>query len=334
MITIHRKGAIGVASVFYAAFAICFSFALFSSEALAQAYPTKPVRIVVTSTPGSGGDIMARLIGGKLTESLGQQFIVDNRAGAGGRIGAETAAKAAPDGYTLMMMTATLTIVNAMYEDLKYNLVRDFLPVSLLGSIPFILVVNPSLPATSVKELVSLAKSRPGALKYGSGGSGSTFHLSAEIFKFMTGTDILHVPYKGGTPPLTNTMTGEVDLSFQPMSACLSMINSGKLRALGVTSAKRTSLMPDLPSIAEFVPGYEFIGWYALVAPAKTSPAILAKLNAEAVKAVNTSVVRERMISLGIEPRGSSQHDLALHISEQLEKMKEAVKVSGARPED
>jgi tripartite-type tricarboxylate transporter receptor subunit TctC len=330
---ILRKANTGMMSVFGVALALC-SFTYCSPDALAQAYPTKPIRIVVTSTAGAGGDIVARLVGAKLMEFVGQQVIVDNRAGAGGRIAAESVARSAPDGYTLMMMTATLTIVNAMYEKLNYNLVKDFEPINLLGTTPFVLVVNTAVPATSVKELVTLAKTRPGVLKYGSGGSGSTFHLSAEIFKFMTGTDIFHVPYKGGTPPLTNTLTGEVDMSIQPIAQALPMVKSGKLRALGVTSAKRTPLMPDLPSIAETVPGYEFIGFYGLVAPAKTLPAILSKLNSDLTKTMNTSAVRERITGLGIDALGTSQKDFASFITDQMERMKEAVKLSGARPED
>ncbi len=333
MVKMLRSMKVGMMSAFCAALTLC-SVTFCPPEALAQAYPTKPIRIIVTSTAGAGGDIVARLVGGKLTEFAGQQVIVDNRAGAGGRIAAELAARSAPDGYTLMMMTATLTIVNAMYDKLNYNLVNDFAPISLLGTTPFVLVVNPAVPATSVKELVALAKARPGALKYGSGGSGSTFHLSAEIFKHMTGTDILHVPYKGGTPPLTNTLSGEVDMSIQPIAQVLPMIKSGKLRALGVTSAKRTPLMPDLPAIAETVPGYEFVGFYGLVAPAKTPPAILSKLNADLIKTMNTSAVLERMKSLGIDARGTSPQDYASFITDQLEWMKEAVKVSGARPAD
>jgi tripartite-type tricarboxylate transporter receptor subunit TctC len=333
MIKMLRKMNVGIMGAFCAAVALC-SVTLCPQEAAAQAYPTKPIRIIVTSTAGAGGDIVARLVGAKLTEFVGQPIIADNRAGAGGRIAAEVAARSAPDGYTLMMMTATLTIVNGMYDKLNYDLVKDFAPISLLGTTPFVLVVNPAVPATSVKELVALAKARPGALKYGSGGSGSTFHLSAEIFKSMTGTDILHVPYKGGTPPLTNTLTGEVEMSIQPIAQALPMVKSGKLRALGVTSAKRTPLMPDLPAIAETVPGYEFIGFYGLVAPAKTPPAILSKLNDDLVKTMNTAAVRERMTGMGIDPLGTSQKDYASFITDQLEKMKEAVRLSGARPED
>jgi tripartite-type tricarboxylate transporter receptor subunit TctC len=310
------------------------SITIFSSDALAQTYPTKPIRIVVSSDPGSSPDTISRLLGGKLTEALGQQIIVDNRAGASSRIAAEVVARAAPDGYTLMMLTSAVTSATAMYKDLKYNIVKDFSPISLVGTTPAILVVNPSFPATSVKELLTLAKSRPGALKYGSGGYGSTSHLPAEIFKSMTGTDILHVPYKAAPAAWTSTMTGEVDMAFQPLTASLPMIKSGRLRALGVTSAKRTTLIPDLPSISESVPGFEFMMWQGLVAPAKTPPAILSKLNAEVIKALNTSVVREQMATLGNESHGTSQKDFALFINEQLEQMREAVKLSGARPEN
>ena len=333
MTKILRKVGIGVVSTFCAAL-VLGSITIFSPKALAQAYPTKPIRIVVASTPGSGPDIVARLLGGKLTEAWGQQVVVDDRAGASGRIAAETVARAASDGYTLLILTSQLSTVDAMYKDLKYNLIKDFSPISLFGTSTSVLVVNPSLPVTSVKELVTLAKSRAGALRYGSSGSGTSFHLVAELFKFMTGTDILHVPYKGATPPLTNTMNGEVDMTFSAIAQCLPLILSGKLRALGVSSAKRTTLASDLPSISESVPGFDFTSWYGLIAPVKTSPAILSKLNAEVVKALNTSEVRERMTSLGIESVGSSQKDFALFISAQLEKLRVAVKLSGAHPED
>jgi tripartite-type tricarboxylate transporter receptor subunit TctC len=333
MIKILRNANAGMVSACCATFALGL-ITLCPPEVSAQSYPTKPIRIIVTSTAGAGGDIVARLVGGKLTDFVGQQVIVDNRAGAGGRIAAEIAARSAPDGYTLMMMTATLTIVNAMYEKLNYDLVKDFAPISLLGTTPFVLVVNPAVPATTVKELVALAKARPGVIKYGSGGSGSTFHLSAEIFKHLTGTDILHVPYKGGTPPLTNTLSGEVEMSIQPIAQALPIIQSGKLRALGVTSLKRTPLMPDLPAIAETVPGYEFIGFYGLVAPAKTPAPVLARLNSDLLKTMNTPAIRERMTGLGIDALGTSPQEYAAFITDQLERMKVAVKVSGAQPSE
>lgn len=233
-----------------------------------------------------------------------------------------------------MLSTSQLAIVAGMYEDLKYDLAKDFAPISLVGTAPFILVINPSIPATSVKEFVALAKSKPGVLKFGTSGSGSPPHLSAELFRFMTGIELLHVPYKGSVPALTSTMSGEVDMSFHIIPACLPMIKSGKLRALGVSSAKRTPLAPDLPSISESVPGYEFIGWYGLVAPAKTPPPILATLNTEVTKALNSPAIRERMAGLGVEPLGSTPQSLGTYIRSQMEKMREAVKLSGAHPEN
>jgi tripartite-type tricarboxylate transporter receptor subunit TctC len=202
-----------------------------------------------------------------------------------------------------------------------------------VASTPFILAVNPSVPAASVKELVALAKSKPGQLRYGSGGSGSPPHLSAEMFRTMTGIDVLHVPYKGITPAMIDTVAGQVQFLISVIPAVLPTIRSGKLRPLGVTSARRSSLVPDLPTIAESVPGYEFIGWYSLVAPAKTPPAILAKINAETVKALKTAEFRERISALGAEPIGSTQKELADHLRVQQQKMRKAVKESGARPD-
>ena len=299
----------------------------------AQQYPTKPIRIIALSSPASGPDIMGRLIGQKFTEAWGQQVIVDTRPGATGIIGAEIASKAAPDGHTLVIVTAQAAIVSAMYEKLPYHLIRDFAPISLMASTPFLLVVHPALPAASVKELVALAKAKPGELRYGSGGSGSPPHLSAEIFKSMTGTDILHVPYKGITPALTDAVAGQVQIVISVIPAALATVKAGRVRALGVTSAKRTPLMPELPTIAETVPGYEFIGWYSFFAPAKTPPAVLAKLNAEVVKALRAPEFQERLIGLGAEPIGSTQKELAAFLPEQMEKMRDAVRASGARPD-
>ena len=297
----------------------------------AQQYPTKPIRIIALSSPASGPDIVGRLIGQKFTEAWGQQVIVDTRPGATGIIGAEIASKSAPDGHTLVIVTAQAAIVSAMYEKLPYHLIRDFAPISLMALTPFLLVVHPALPAASVKELVALAKAKPGELRYGSGGSGSPPHLSAEIFKSMTGTDILHVPYKGITPALTDTVAGQVQMVITVIPAALATVKAGRVRALGVTSAKRTPLMPELPTIAETVPGYEFIGWYSLFAPAKTPPAVLAKLNAEVVKALRTPEFQDRLTGLGAEPIGSTQRELAAFLPQQMEKMRNAVKASGAR---
>jgi len=302
-------------------------------DAVAQAYPARPIRIIALSSPASGPDIVGRLIGSKLTEAWGQQVIVDARPAATGIIGAEIASKAAPDGHTLLIVTAQAVIVSVMYEKLPYDLLKDFAPISLMASTPFLLVVHPSVAATSIRELIALAKSKPGQLLYGSGGSGSPPHLSAEIFKSMTGIDLVHVPFKGITPALMDTVGGQVQMVISVIPAVLPTVRAGRVRALGVTSAKRTPLVPDLPTIAETVPGYEFIGWYSLVAPAKTPPAILSKLNAEVVKALKTSEFQERLSNLGADPIGSTQKELAAYLPEQLEKMRKAVKDSGARPD-
>ncbi len=307
--------------------------ALLTPETVAQAYPTRPIRIIALSSPASGPDIVGRLIGNKLTEAWGQQVIVDTRPAATGIIGAEIASKATPDGHTLLIVTAQAVIVSVMYEKLPYDLLKDFAPISLMASTPFLLVVHPSVAAASIRELIALAKSKPGQLLYGSGGSGSPPHLSAEIFKSMTGIDLVHVPYKGITPALMDTVGGQVQMVISVIPAVLPTVRAGRVRALGVTSLKRTPLAPDLPTIAESVPGYEFIGWYSLVAPAKTPPAILSNLNAEVVKALKTSELQERLSNLGADPIGSTQRELAAYLPEQLEKMRKAVKDSGARPD-
>jgi tripartite-type tricarboxylate transporter receptor subunit TctC len=230
-------------------------------------------------------------------------------------------------------MSSALVVNSAVYTDLKFDLVKDFAPIGMLGTTPSILVVNPAVQATSVKELVALAQSKPGVLKFASSGSGSSTQLAAEVFRFMSGVNIMHVPYKGTTPALTATMSGEVDMQFPPMTTCVSLMKSGKLRGLGVTSPKRTTLVPDLPAIAETVPGYEFMLWQGLVAPARTPPAILARLNAEVNKALSTADVQEKMAAIGNEPLSSTQEDFAAYVSTQLEKMKEAVKLAGLHPE-
>jgi len=302
-------------------------------HANAQQYPARPIRIIALSSPASGPDIVGRLIGSKLTEAWGQQVIVDTRPAATGIIGAEIASKAAPDGHTLLIVTAQAVIVSVMYEKLPYDLLRDFVPISLIASTPFLLLVHPAVAATSVRELIALAKAKPGKLLYGSGGSGSPPHLAAEIFKSMTGTDFVHVPYKGITPALMDTVGGQVQMVISVIPAALPTVRAGRVRALGVTSAQRTPLVPDVPTIAETVPGYEFIGWYSLVAPARTPPAILARLNAEVVKAVKTSELGERLSNLGADPIGSTRQELAAYLPRELEKMRKAVKDSGARPD-
>ena len=324
---------ISVCSVLSVAVVFVMLAAAAVPDAVAQAYPSKPIRIIALSSPGSGPDIVGRLIGSRLTEAWGQQAIVDPRPAATGIVGAEIASKAAPDGHTVVIVTSQAVIVSVMYEKLPFNLIRDFAPITMVASTPFILAVHPAVPAASIQELVALARSKPGSLRYGSGGSGSPPHLSAEIFKSMTGTDMLHVPYKGVTPAMIDAVGGQVQMLISVIPAVLPTIRSGRLRALGVTSAKRTALVPDVPTIAETVPGYEFIGWYSLFAPANTPSGIINKLNAEIVKGLNTPEFRERFTALGAEPSSSTPQALAAYLREQTEKMRRAVRDSGARPD-
>jgi len=301
--------------------------------AAAVAYPARSIRIVVASAPGSGPDIVTRLIGRKLAETWQQQIIADNRTGAGGNVGAEIVAHAVPDGYTLLMATASQPIGAALYAKLNYDLTRDFVPVSLVASTPFVLVVNPAVPANSVVELIALAKAKPGFLRYGSGGSGTPPHLCAEILKSSAGLDIVHVPYKGVTPALTDLLGGQVQFVFSVVPSALPLIQTNKLRALGVTSAKRTSLAPELPTIAESLPGFEVIGWYGLLAPTGTPADVVARLNAAVIAALKNPELRERFVALGADPLGTTPQVFAQFIRTELSKWGKAVKDSGARVE-
>lgn len=315
-------------------FAFVFSLAFNSHAAnTADWRPIRPVRVVVMSTPSSGPDILARLLSTKLGEALGQSLVIDNRAGASGIIGAEIGAKAAPDGHTLTMATSQVVIVSVMFEKLPFDLLKDFAPISLLGSTPFIMVVNPSVPAKDIKEFIALLKSRPGELRYGSGGSGSPPHLAAETFKAMTGTAIQHVPYKGVSPALTDTISGQLQMTISVVPMIMPMIKAGKVRALGVTSQTRTPLAPDLPSISELLPGYEAIGWYGLLAPAKTPAPIIARFNTELVKAMKSPDIQEKMTGLGAEAKGTTAQEFAAHLLAETDKMRKAVKASGAKVE-
>ena len=294
-------------------------------------YPDKPIRVIALSSAGSGPDIVGRLIGAKLTEAWGQQVIVDPRPGASGIIGSEIAARAAPDGYTLVIVTSQAVIVSQMYDKLNYDLARDFEPITMIGSTPFILAVHPGLQAHSLKELIALVKTKPRQFRYGSGGAGSPPHLSFEILKSMTGMDVQHVPYKGITAAMTDTIAGQVHMLTSVIPAVLPSVRGGRLRALGVTSAQRSPLVPDIPAIAETVPGYEFIGWYSICAPAKTPPAIISKLHDQIVKIVGSPEMRERFSDIGIDTKTSTSKELASYIAVQMKKMREAIAISGAK---
>jgi tripartite-type tricarboxylate transporter receptor subunit TctC len=298
-------------------------------------YPAKPIRMIVPSSPGSGPDIMARAIGQALTESLGQPVVIDDRPGAGGIIGSEAAAKSPPDGYTLIMSNAGAHTVNAsLYAKLPYDPIRDFATVTLVAMAPNILIVPPTLPARSVKELIALAKAKPGELTFGSGGNGSTAHLSGELFKSMAGINIVHVPFKGSPGAVIAVIAGQISMAFPNIPPALPQVRSGKLKALAVTTAKRSVALPDLPTVAESgLPGYEATAWFGVLAPAATPLSIIAQLNAAIVKSLLTREMRERLIAEGTEPVGNTPEQFAQIVRNDIAKWAKVVKSSGARPD-
>ena len=307
------------------------------AQAAEMPFPQRPIRIVVTNTAGSGADVMTRVFADRLGAALGQQIVIDNRAGASGNIGAEIVSHAAPDGYTLLMITSQQANAAALVQNprkaLGYDLVADFAPISLIASTPLMLVVNASLPVNNIRELIAHAKARPGSINYGTPGTGTASHLATELFRSMSGIEIVHVPYKGTPQALTDTMAGQLQLAVLVATAVIPSLKGGKLRALGVTSAKRTQIAPELPAIAETVPGYEWTGWYGLAAPVGTPRAIIERLNAEQLRLLKDAAFRERIGELGADPLGSSAAEYAEHIRRQIEMMRRAVKVSGLRVE-
>jgi tripartite-type tricarboxylate transporter receptor subunit TctC len=313
--------------------ALPFVFLLAASSAWAQAYPAKPVRIVVPFPPGGTSDILARTIGPRLSAEWGQPVMVDNRPGAAGNIAAEHVARAPGDGYTLFITTVGIHAIHpSLYSKLPFDPLRDFTPVTNLVMLPSVLAVHPSIPVRSVKELIALAKKRPGDLSYSSAGSGSQPHLTAELFKTMTGVDLLHVPYKGAAQQLTDLVAGHVALTFATAPSAVPFIKGGQMRAIGVSSGKRASALPDVPTIAEAgVPGYEAVGWNGMVAPANLPAPVLEKLNATVVKAFNLPEVRDRMISLAADPITTTPAQFGAYIKAEIAKWAKVVKASGAR---
>jgi len=303
-----------------------------ASTALAQGYPSKPIRIVVGFPPGGGVDINARLLGPKLTEYLGQQIIVENRPGAGTNIANELVARAAPDGYTLLINTAALVINMSLYKKVAYDAVRDFAPLSLFSMAPNILVVHASVPVRTAKQLVALAKSRPGQLNYSSAGAGTTQHLAGELFNLRAGTKIVHVPYKGSAPSLTALISGEVDLTYANIPAISAHVKSGRLRPLANLGPKRSDQLPQVPTMKEAgVAGVEVVVWYGLFAPAATPRDIVAKLGDAIGRAARSPDMKQRLIDLGAEPVGNSPEEFSKLVREELKRWAEVVKVSGAR---
>jgi tripartite-type tricarboxylate transporter receptor subunit TctC len=315
------------------ALTIAFSFALFPLLAGAQDYPLRPVRIIVPTPAGSATDMSMRMVAPGLAGLLGQQFVIDNRAGAGGRIGTEVAAHAAADGYTLVLGTpGTLTIMQHVQKDVSYQTLRDFAPVGLISQGPYLLVAHPSVPVRSVKSLLALARAQPGKLNYGSAGTGATNHLAMELFKSMSGTRIVHVPYKGGALTTTAIVSGEVDLTMLSIAPLLPHVRAGKLRGLGITGAKRFALLPDLPTISESgVPGYEAITWFGVLAPAGTPSAVLSRLVNALRKVLGAPEIREKFQASGAEPGDRFGDGFAELIRRETEVYEKLIKQSGVR---
>ena len=301
----------------------------------AQSYPTKPVRLVIPYPPGGGTDTIMRSFVQYLSVRLGQQVIIDNRGGAGGSIGMGAAARATPDGHTIVAgLTAQLAVNPAIYKKLPYDPIKDFAPITLFADGPYLLVVHPSLPVKSVQEFVEFARKRPNEVACASSGKGSGGHLAAELLKSMTGIKMLHVPYKGGGPALTGLLTGEVQVLFAPYASAKGHIMSGRIRALGVTTARRPKAIPDLPTIAESgVPGYDSGVWYSLLAPAGTPRAIIDRLNRETIAVLNNPKFAKLLVDQAIDPIGSTPEELAQYIKSEIGKWAKVVKEAGLRIE-
>ena len=300
--------------------------------AQAQPYPAKPVRLVVPFPAGGPVDITARIISPKVSEAFGHNLIIDNRAGASSIIGSDLVAKAPPDGYTLLICTTTNAINASLIPKIPYDMIRDFEPVGQLAIITSILTAHPSLPVKSVKELIALAKTRPGQLAYASAANGSPSHLAGELLKTMTGIDLLHVPYKGGGPAAVEQVAGQVQLSFLSAPAVVGFIKSGRLRALAVTNAKRSLVLPDLPTLAESgLPGYESEGWHGVFAPAKTPAAVVQRLYSEFASAVRDNDVRTKLIAAGAEPALIPPEEFGRKVREEIARWSKVVKASGMK---
>ena len=315
------------------AIAMLLVASLWAAPVAAQNYPSKPIRLIVPYAAGGGNDTLSRAIGQKLTQSLGQPLVVDNRPGSGGVIGADIVAKAAPDGYTLLMASSELAVSVSLIATLPYDPLRDFAPVARVGETSYLLVVHPSLSSKSVAELIALAKARPGQLNYASAGVGSPLHLAAELFKWMTGTNLVQVTYKGGAPAVTATLAGETQVVFGSVTTTLQLAKAGRLRALAVTSAKRSPLVPDLPTVAEAgVPGYELVNWYGVLAPARTPKVIVSRLASELAQIMAMPDIRERVLqNQGIEPIVSTADEFAALLKNEVAKWRKLTKAVGIR---
>ena len=326
MHSLHSRTKLRITTVLVAAIATIG----FAVSAVAQEYPARTVRMIVPFPPGGGTDYFGRIIAQKLTENLGATFVVDNRGGAGGIIGTEVAAKSKPDGYTIILVSTSHAINPSLHRKLPFDPARDFAPVTMLASGPLLLVVHPSLPARNVRELIALAKARPGMLAVASAGNGTPPHLAVELFKTMTRVDMVHVPYKGNGPAYTDLIAGQVPVMFPSITTALPIAKSGKVRALAVTSAARSRIAPELPTISEAgVPGYELSSWYGLLAPAGTPAAIVNRLQQEVAKVFKAADLAEKLLALGVEPLANAPHEFAKALAAEIAKWNKLARAAG-----
>ena len=302
--------------------------------AFAQSYPARPVRIIVPYPPGGATDVMARTVALKLNESWPQPVVVENKPGASGTVGSEIVAKSAPDGYTLLLQGTQHAINLSLYKQLPYDTLRDFAPVAYIASAPFLLVLHPSVPANSVAELIAYIKARPGGLNYGSSGVGGGAHLAGEIFKTSAGVQLIHIPYKGAAPAMADLLGGQVTMVFDPIPTSITQVRAGRIKALAITSAKRSALMPELPTVAESgLPGFEVSAWFGLYAPVAVPKDIVARLNADVNRVLQLPEVKEKFAALGAESMIMGTDQFAVHLRAEIAKFAKAIKDSGATAE-
>jgi tripartite-type tricarboxylate transporter receptor subunit TctC len=318
-------------------FFVSVAIGLFALATAAQAqnqWPNRPVRIVVPSPPAGGTDIVARVMAEHFSKAFKQQFFVENRPGAGNMIGIESVARAAPDGYTFLMTASTLSLNSVLYKKVSYDPIKDFAPITLAAKAPNVLIANPNVPAKTLIELIALAKQHPGKLTYGTPGIGTSPHMCMELLKSMAGVDLQHIPYRGTVPALTDVMSGQINAMFSTALSAKPQIEAGKVRAFGVSTAKRSGSMPDVPSIAEAgVPGYEAVQWYGFLAPAGTPAAVITQIHAESMKALNSAEMKEKLAHDGAEPSPTSPEEFAAHIRTELDKWRKVAKAAGIEPQ-
>jgi tripartite-type tricarboxylate transporter receptor subunit TctC len=304
------------------------------AQAQAQSWPSRPVRIVVPSPPAGGTDIVARVLAEHFSRAFGQQFFVENRPGAGNMIGIESVARAAPDGYTFLMVASTLSLNSVLYKKVSYDPIKDFAPIMLVASAPNVLIINPAVPARTLTEFIALAKQKPGQLTYGTPGIGTSPHMCMELLKHMAGIDLQHIPYRGTVPAMTDVMSGQISSMFGTALSTRPQIDAGTVRGLGLSSKKRSAALPNVLPIAEVgVPGYEATQWYGFLAPAGTPQDIITRIHAEAVKALKSKDLLDKLATDGAEPVGSTPEEFAAHIKDELEKWAKVAKAAGIEPQ-